>query len=134
MQYNLFDLFWKRLCEKNSLRVGSSFSFEKEYLKFRERKFKIEREERALQNVYFHKHPLLEPEHSENSRSRKFSWELGSFFLEVPSRNMRWKKISRSRFEISTNNPWWSFRLDSSTTWWSSHSFVFHKTLGGALD
>ena len=54
----------------------------------------------------------LKSEHSENSRSREFSWELGSFFLarpreislhiSFPSRNMRlWKKISRSRLE-----PW----------------------------
>ena len=52
------------------------------------------------------------PEHSKNSRSRKFSWELGPFFLarpweislhiSFPSRNMRlWKKISRARLE-----PW----------------------------
>ena len=51
-------------------------------------------------------------ETSENSRSREFSWELGSFFLARPreislhisfsSRNMRlWKKISHSRLE-----PW----------------------------
>ena len=55
-------------------------------------------------------HPYSE--HSENSRSREFSWELGSFFLarpreislhiSFPSRNMRlWKKISHSRLE-----PW----------------------------
>ena len=51
-------------------------------------------------------------EHSKNSRSREFSWELGSFFLarpreislhiSFPSRNMRlWKKISHSGLE-----PW----------------------------
>ena len=51
-------------------------------------------------------------EHSKNSRSREFSWDLGSFFLarpreislhiSFPSRNMRlWKKISHSRLE-----PW----------------------------
>ena len=54
----------------------------------------------------------LWPEHSENSRSREFFLELGSFFLArpweislhilFPSRNTRlWKKISHSRLE-----PW----------------------------